>query len=111
MTDTTTTVEDDTEDVEFTADILREQVEARRGPDDKTVIIFDYVYDLSVKKKHRTVYTFVAVWIEAQNKWYVTGEAGNIIGNSATHENLMTTLAKPNVIQATVVTEAEVFKP
>ena len=93
------------------SDVLRQHVEDRKGPSDKTVIVFEYTYDEStVKEKRRTYYTFVALWIEGQGKWYCTG-LGGAVPREPTHEELMKVLASWRVKRASVAIEFDQFKP
>lgn len=113
MTDTEPDDEPDvtlTIDLE-TADILREQVETRRGPDDKTVVVFDYCYDLKVKKKKRELYSYSAVYIASQDKWFISGINTGVVPRDIGHLEFMTLLSKPNVITAQVAVAFETFKP
>jgi hypothetical protein len=93
------------------ADILREQIEQRKGPSDKTVIVFEYTYDdVTVKKRRRTYYTFVAIWIEQQGKWYCSGLGGGV-PREPSHEELMKILASFRVKKASVAIDFDRFKP
>lgn len=108
MSDTTTVEEPEVE--VSTADILREQVDIRKGPADKTLITFEYAYDLEPKPKKREYYTFVGVWIEKQGKWYVTG-IGNGVPRECDNDSLMKIIAGGHVKSASVATALEAFKP
>lgn len=107
-------IEEDTVDesiVEVTvADVLRDQVEIRQGPLDKTIITFEYAYDLSVKKKKRDYYTFVSVWIADKGRWFNSG-TGSGVPRDCEHEALMKIVASAHVKSASVVTALEAFKP
>jgi hypothetical protein len=92
------------------AEDLRLQVELKVGPEDRTIISFEYCYDTSVSKKHREYYTFVAIWIEATGTWYSTGRAGGVPKECA-HDDMVKVLASHNVKSAHVVTELTPFKP
>jgi hypothetical protein len=109
MSDTTTVEEPEAEAVPV-ADILREQVDIRKGPADKTLITFEYAYDLGVKPKKRDYYTFIAVWIEKQGKWYVSG-VGNGVPRECDNDSLMKIIAGGHVKSASVATALETFKP
>jgi hypothetical protein len=89
---------------------LREKVESREGPDDRTIIVFEYVYEMSGKKKDWEYYTFVAVWIEDKGRWFCSG-IGNGVPREADNDTLMKILASKHVKSASVVTEVEAFKP
>jgi hypothetical protein len=102
---------DHTTDVaESVAGILREQVEVRKGPSDETIIVFEYCYDTTAKKKERVYYTFVSIWIESQGNWYSSGRGGGVPRES-THDEFMKILASHHVRKASVATEFEQFKP
>jgi hypothetical protein len=93
-----------------TASDLREQVELREGPEDRTIITFEYTYDLETPPKKRKFYSFVAVWVAQTGKWYSTGLGGGV-PREATNDDLMKVLASENVKSAAVVTQTEKFKP
>lgn len=112
MTTVTPEFEDSTEmPAENEADALREQVEQRKGPSNKTIITFEYTYnEPTEKKRQRKYYTFVALWIADQAKWYVSGLGGGVPRES-THDELMKILASWRVKKASVATHFEQFKP
>jgi hypothetical protein len=89
---------------------LREQVELRMGPPNKTVIAFAYCYDTSVKKKRRVYYDFIALWIAETGQWYCTGRGGGVPRESS-HEDFMKVLGSHNVKSASVLSGAIPFKP
>lgn len=92
--------------------LLREQVDLRQGPDDGTIVSFSYVFDLETKKKHRKAYTYVAVWIEEQGRWYLSGlNARGHLGETLEHTAFLGVLARPNTRKAWVMTGRERFKP
>jgi hypothetical protein len=89
---------------------LREQVAIRQGPDDKTIILFDYCYDTSVKRKRRVYYDFIAIWIAETGNWYCTGRGGGV-PRETTHDELMKILGSTHVRRASVAVAFEAFKP
>lgn len=89
---------------------LREQVELKEGPEDNTVVVFEYCYDLSLKPKKRLYYTFAAIYIEATGNWYSSGQGGGV-PREAKHEAFMTLIASSSVKAAWVADTFTKFKP
>jgi hypothetical protein len=107
----TTIIEETEPEVEVdTAEFLRERVEAREGPANKTIITFEYSYNPEAKKKEREWYTFVSIWIAKQGKWYNTG-VGNGVPRECSNDALMNILASRHVKSAAVATVLDRFKP
>ena len=92
------------------AGTLREEVESRQGPEDGTVVRFQYCYDLTAKKKERTYYMYVAVFVADKDRWFISGQ-GSSISREQSHRELMELLAKPSTITADVATGFDTFKP
>lgn len=90
---------------------LREQVDAKKGPDNGTVVTFDYVFDLESKPKHQKVYTYAAIWIADQNRWYLSGASRSAIGEVHEHDAFISIIARPNTKKAWVLNGKARFKP
>jgi hypothetical protein len=96
-----------------TSDILREQVESNSPPEDGTVVVFEYTWQIGsehigLKPSKRAYYTFAALWVAGQ--WYVTGQHTSL-SRTYTHVTFMQMLATENVRKASVAARFEAFKP
>ena len=93
---------------------MTEQVDRYAGPYDGTLIRFDYTYDDagqrydSGKKIKRRYYTYAAIWIEDQDRWYLTGN-GNL-SREYKNGDLMALLASGRVRRAQVASVLDTFK-
>lgn len=94
---------------------LREQVALWGGPSDLTVVRFDYTFDDKGqtdygRKIKRRYYTYVAIWIADQGKWYISG-INDSIRRYQTNADFMALLASEKTKRAEVATAFEGFKP
>ena len=83
------------------------------GPVNGTVIRFDYTFDEQGLREYgrkikRRYYTYTALWIEGQGKWYVTG-IGSGLSREYAHSALMALLSSGKVRRAQVATEFDTF--
>lgn len=92
------------------AAVLREQVADRQGPEDGTVVRFEYNFDLAKTKKERVLYTYTAIFIAATDRWYVSGQ-GDALNKAYSQTSFLDLLGKPNTVSAKVAIKFEAFKP
>lgn len=99
--------------------LLREQVEERQGPPDGTVVRFEYVYNRRDYDQHiertgsaagYTTYEYLAIWIEEQEAWYLTGKDDNL-ARTQTNETFMKNLASRRTLRAESASGWTQFKP
>ena len=98
-----------------TAARLAEQIDLHSGPEDGTVVRFDYTFDGEDerndwgKKIKRRYYTYVAVWIRDAAKWYLTG-VSNGLPRELKNDDFMVTLASGKTRRVQVATVFDKIK-
>jgi hypothetical protein len=75
---------------------------------DKTVIRFDYKFELN--DEAAPTYTYIALWVAAKSKWYISGITGGHILREMENVELAKVLASAHTLSATTLTEGESFK-
>jgi hypothetical protein len=72
-----------------------------------TVVKFDYTFDHYGEDAKS--YTYVALWVPAQSRWYITGQSG-AISREMTNPELAKILASPATRSAITMVDGESFK-
>lgn len=92
---------------------LREQIDLNSGPEDGTVVRFDYTFESKGKtdygrKVKRRYYTYAAIWIADTNCWHLTGR-GNLTETQNNRE-FMALLASSSARRVKVATVLDAIK-
>jgi hypothetical protein len=74
---------------------------------DGTVVKIDYVFDH--RDEDAKSYTYIALWVPDQSRWYITGQGGGI-SRELTNPDLAKILASPSTRSAIAMVDGESFK-